>query len=159
MDAGGIVFPLALTLVSGPLPLGAWTHLLISFALSGLIAATYSMHLVEWIALCVIYPRLWCDRQGFRATAAAELHRVPAYLVLLQFMAGFIPLIGAVIGAVTLLIAGQQGAEGRSFTFLVIGLIVLGMVGFPLAMFATGLLTQAWTALTGAKEESLRHRR
>ena len=53
------------------------------------------MYLVQWITLCVIYPRLWCDRQGFRATAAAELRWVPIYVRLLQVMAGLIPLIAA----------------------------------------------------------------
>jgi hypothetical protein len=145
---GGLVFPLVLTIVSGSLALGAWVHLLISFALSGLIAATYSMHFVQWIALCVTYPELWCDRQGFRATAAAELSSVPVYLRLLQVMAGLIPLIGAVV----LTIVGPQDTEKQSFKFLVSGLMVLGMAGFPLAMFATGLLSQAWTALAGSSE-------
>ena len=83
---------------------GRWAHLLISFVLSGLIAATYSMYFVEWITLCVTYPELWCDRQGFRATAAAELRSVPVYLRLLQVMAGLIPLIGAVV----MMIVGPQ---------------------------------------------------
>jgi hypothetical protein len=149
---GGLVFPLVLTIVSGPLPLDAWAHLLISFVLSGLIAATYSMTLVQWIALCVTYPELWCDRQGFRATAAAELRSVPVYLRLLQVMAGLIPL----IGAVAMMIVGPQASDNQSFRFLVISLIVLGMAGFPLAMFSTGLLSQAWAALTGSNEISSR---
>ncbi len=155
---GGLVFPLVLTIVSGRLPLDAWVHLLISFVLSGLIAATYSMYFVEWITLCVAYPELWCDRQGFRATAAAELRSVPFYLRLLQVMAGLIPLIGALTGAVAMLSAGPQNSENQAFTVLVIGLIILGMAGFPLAMFTTGLLSQAWAALTGSNEISARPR-
>ncbi len=149
---GGLIFPLVLTFVSGPLSPGEWAHLLISFVLSGLIAATYSMHFVEWITLCVTYPKLWCDRQGFRATAAVELRSVPVYLRLLQVMAGLIPLIAAV------LMLGLQKSENQSFTFLVIGLIILGMAGFPLAMFTTGLLSQAWAALTGSNEIASRPR-
>ncbi|MEI8371530.1 MAG: serine/threonine-protein kinase [Planctomycetota bacterium] len=145
---GGIVFPLVLTFVSGMLAPAEWAHLLISFVLSGLIAATYSMHFVEWITLCVTYPKLWCDRQGFRSTAAEELRSVPVYLRLLQVMAGLIPLIAAVL----MMFAGPQESENQSFRFLVIGLIILGMAGFPLAMFTTGLLSQAWAALTGSNE-------
>jgi serine/threonine protein kinase len=154
---GGIVFPLVLTIVSGSLPLAAWAHLLISFVLSGLIAATYSMLFVEWINLCVTYPKLWCDRQGFRATAAAELRSVPSYLRLLQVMAGLIPLIGALL----MMFAGPQEAsfqEFQSFRLLVASLIILGLAGFPLAMFTTGLLSQAWAALAGSNEIASRVR-
>ena len=103
------------------------------------------------------YPRLWCDRQGFRATAAAELRRVPVYLRLLQVMAGLIPLIGALL----MMFAGPQElslVELDSFRFLVAGLMILGLAGFPLAMFGTGLLAQAWAALTGSNETASRSR-
>ena len=141
---GGIVFPLALS-VFGPLPLDAWAHLLISFVLSGLIAATYSMYFVEWITLCVTYPELWCDRQGFRATAAAELRSVPVYLRLLQVMAILIPLSGALLMVFT-------GVQDAAFRYLVASLIFLGVVGVPLALFTTGLLFQALAALAGSNE-------
>jgi len=152
---GGIVFPLVLTMVSGSLPPAAWSHLLISFVLSGLIAATYSTYFVEWITLCVVYPELWCDRQQLRATAAAELRTTPGLLTLLQIMAGLIPLIGAVL----LMFLGPQKLrveEYRPFCFLVISLIILGSAGFCLAMFTTKLLLRAWAALTGAGDVSLR---
>jgi len=150
---GGIVFPTVLRMASGSLPLAAWAHLLISFALSGLIAATYSMYVVEWITLCVVYPELSCDRQQFRATAAKELRTTPFCLTMLQVLAGLIPLIAAVL----LLFVGSDG-EGNSFPFrfLVISLIILGLAGFCLAMFTTNLLFQAWAALTGASGVSSR---
>jgi len=143
---GGIVFPTVLTLASNRLPLEHWVHLLISFTLSGLIAATYSMYFVQWITLCAIYPRLWYDRRGFRATAAAELRSVPTYLWLLQVMAGLIPSIAAI-----LLLLGSD--EGRPFRLLVICLMVLGSASFPLAMYMSGLLSKALAALTGSGEE------
>ncbi len=152
---GGIVFPWALSIASRSLPLEQWAHLLVSFVLSGLIAATYSMYFVEWITLCVVYPRLWCDRQGFGATAAAELRDVPFYLRMLQVMAGLIPLIAAVL----ILFLGPQKSSGDlPFRFLVAGLIIFGMAGSYLAMFSTGLLLQAWEALTGSKEVATRRR-
>ncbi len=82
---------------------------------------------------------------------------MPVYLRLLQVMAGLIPLIGAVV----MLFAEPQElspSEFRSFRFLVAGLIILGMAGFPLAMFSTGLLSQAWAALTGSNEITSRPR-
>ncbi len=127
---GGIVFPTVLTLASESLALEHWVHLIISFTLSGLIAATYSMYLVQWMALCVIYPRLWYDRQGFRATAAAELRSVPKTLWLLQVMAGLIPSIAAIL-LMTLMtmLDCERAIRGWTplFRFLVIGLMILGV--------------------------------
>ncbi|MGO9111518.1 MAG: hypothetical protein ACLP9L_20015, partial [Thermoguttaceae bacterium] len=151
---GGIVFPVVLSMTRGSLGLAEWAHLLISFVLSGLIAATYSMYFVEWTTLCVIYPELWCDRQGFRATAAAELRFVPVYLRLLQVMAFLIPLIGAVL----MMFAGPQDSGFQSFRFLVTSLIILGGAGAYLAIFTTGLLFQARAALTGSNEIASRRR-
>jgi eukaryotic-like serine/threonine-protein kinase len=147
---GGIVFPLAITLFSQSLSASNWGHLFISFSLSGLIAATYSMHFVEWVTLCVTYPRLWCDRQGFRATAAAELQSVPAYLRLLQVMAGMIPLISALL----MIFVGPLELRDPYFRGLVGGLIILGMAGSYLSLFTTALLSQAWSALAGSSEGS-----
>jgi serine/threonine protein kinase len=144
---GGFVFPTVLTIASKSLPLVYWVHLIISFTLSGLIAATYSTYLVQWITLCVTYPRLWYDRQGFRTTAAAELRTVPRTLWVLQIMAGLIPSVAAV------LMVWSFGTE-KSFQLLIIGLILLGSAGFPLATYLTGLLSKAHVALTGSSDES-----
>jgi hypothetical protein len=152
---GGIVFPTVLTIASKSLALEHWVHLIISFTLSGLIAATYSMYLVQWMALCVIYPRLWYDRQGFRATAAAELRNVPRTLWLLQVMAGLIPSIAAILlmTLMMMLLRSSKDEVDPLFGFLVIGLMVLGSAGFPLATYLTGLLSKALAALVGAGEE------
>jgi len=84
---------------------------------------------------------------------------VPVYLRLLQVMAGLIPLIAAIL---ILFGAPRELSpdEFQSFCFLVISLIILGSAGFSLAMFTTGLLSQAWAALTGANDVASRaHRR
>ncbi len=157
---GGIIFPFCLKLVAGTLPTAQWAHLFISFTISGLIALTYSMLFVQWISLCVIYPRLWCDRQDFRITAAAELRAVPWRLRLLQVLSGVIPLAGAVL---MLMGAGPiDPSDGESFAFriLVASLIILGAAGFCFAMFATALLSRAFAVITGSNETSVKkHRR
>jgi serine/threonine protein kinase len=148
---GGVVFGYFLRRVGGTLPADHWTHLIISFAISGLIALTYSMLSVQWLALCVIYPRLWADRRNFRATAAAELRAVPRRLRLLQVLAGVIPLAGAVLILMGTGSAGSSAGESLAFRLLVASLIILGAAGFCLAMFATGLLSRAVAALTGSE--------
>jgi serine/threonine protein kinase len=151
---GGIVFPTVLTIASKPLALEHWVHLIISFTLSGLIAATYSMYLVQWISLCVIYPRLWYDRQGFRATAAAELRNVPKTLWMLQVMAGLIPSIAAILMLYLMLHSKGAANDDPLFVYLIMSVMVLGSAGFPLATYLTGLLSKALAALVGAGEDS-----
>ncbi len=155
---GGIVFPIVLTLASKPLALEHWVHLIISFTLSGLIAATYSIYLVQWMALCVIYPRLWYDRQRFRAIAASELRVVPKTLRVLQTMAGLIPSFAAILLFwmmwMIMLLQSSTDKIDLIFGFLVFGLMILGAAGFPLATYMTGLLAKALAALVGTRDES-----
>ena len=96
--------------------------------------------------------RCWTKRPIARsARTASPKKSVPVYLRLLQVMAGLIPLIGALL----ILFVGLQKSssdELQALRFLVGGLIILGMAGFPLAMFATGVLLQAWAALTGSSD-------
>jgi serine/threonine protein kinase len=153
---GGIVFPTALTLASKSISLEHWVHLIISFTLSGLIAATYSIYLVQWMTLCVTYPRLWYDRQRFRAIATAELRGVPRTLRMLQVMAGLIPLIAAILLMtwMVMLLELHKDEVDPLFGALVIGLMILGAAGFPLATHMTGLLAKALAALVGTRDES-----
>jgi hypothetical protein len=158
---GGIVFPTVLTLASRSLELSQWIHLLVSFTLSGLIAATYSMYLVQWLSLCVVYPRLWYDRQHFLSTAAVELRTVPRYLWFLQVMAGLIPSIAAVLliwNSIPDPSIPTPEHANQSFQLLAIGLIILGSAGFPLATWMSGLLGKAHGALVGSSEHASQRR-
>jgi hypothetical protein len=135
-----------------------WVHLIISFTLSGLIAATYSIYLVQWISLCVVYPRLWYDRQRFRAIAATELRGVPGTLRALQVMAGLIPSFAAILlfWMMWMIMLTQSSTEQIDliFGFLVFGLMILGTAAFPLATYMTGLLAKALAALVGTRDEN-----
>ncbi len=152
---GGIVFPLWVTLASGPLPMAQWAHFVFSSTVSGLIALTYTALAVQWLVLCIIYPRLWVDWAGFRTIAAAELRAVPRRLLLLQILAGVIPLAGAVLS----LISYREGKVSQAFLVLVVGLIALGAAGFCAAMFTATLLSRALAALTGTDEISKKSHR
>jgi hypothetical protein len=145
---GGIVFPAVLSLYPPSLGVSQWVHLFVSFTLSGLVAATYSMYLVQWMSLCVVYPRLWCDRQKFSTKAAAELRRVPAYLWLLQIMAGSIPAIAA-----ALFVHNFASNPNRAFEMLAIALIIFGSAAYPLAAAMSERLSKALAALTASGEQ------
>src|SRR4029077_3682008 len=60
---GGLVFPLGIHLMAGPIDPAVYGHFLISFTMSGLIALTYTFFGIQLMVLRVIYPQLWVDAQ------------------------------------------------------------------------------------------------
>ncbi|HZT81746.1 MAG TPA: serine/threonine-protein kinase, partial [Gemmataceae bacterium] len=128
---GGVLFPLLLRLVAPPVRPEVFGHFLVSFTLSGLVALTYSWFAAEYVALRVMYPRLWVDGQGLRHGAREELRGLDARLRLFQLFAGLIPLAGAVL----LMGVGPEQLT-LAFRLLVTGLIGLGMAGFGVALLA-----------------------
>ena len=129
---GGVLFPLVLEITDGPLHEGVPLHFLISFTISGLIA-------------------MLCGEAEPRKTARRELRGVARRLRLFQFLAGVIPLAGAVL----MVGMGPEDnmAEYRTFRILVTGLIGLGMAGFGLALLSANVLSETLTVLTGAQGE------
>jgi eukaryotic-like serine/threonine-protein kinase len=146
---GGLLFPLGIAWLAGPLGPHVFGHFLVSFTIAGLIALTYSVLGVQFVVLRALYPRAWDDAQDLRRRAALELRTVERNLHVLQLLAGAIPLAGAV------LMVGvgpeQQFTESGywKFRLLVTGLIALGMVGFSVALSATAQLRQTLKALKG----------
>jgi serine/threonine protein kinase len=146
---GGLVFPLGLHLLAGPIDAAVFGRFLTSFTISGLIALTYSVFAVQYLALRVLYPRLWIDSQGLRRRARDELRTVPRRLAVLQLLAGLIPLAGAIM---MIAVGPEDFASGyQGFRLLLTGLIGLGMVGFWTAVAVSGLLHQTLAALTGLR--------
>ena len=149
---GGVAFPLGLWLTAGPgdaVGPDVFGHFLASFWLSGLIAMTYSFFGVQFMAIRVLYPRLWVDARDLRAIAARELAPVVPRLRIFQFLAGSIPLASAA------LIVGL-GIEdlSRTFRLLATALIVLGMAGIGMANAVTTILIRTITVLTGTAPQS-----
>jgi serine/threonine protein kinase len=145
---GGILFPWILdTCSGGSSPIGpeVYLHFLASFWLSGLIALTYSFFGVEAIALRVMYPRLWVDARGLRATMRAELGRREPRLAAFQLLASLIPLSGA-----ALLIGLGPEDMTRTFRTLVGALIVIGMAGAGLTHSAGRLLSRVIAIMAGS---------
>jgi serine/threonine protein kinase len=145
---GGLLFPVALHLLAGPVAGEVFARFFVSFTIAGLIALTYSVFGVQFVVLRVLYPRLWSDGQGMRETARAELRHVAPRLRLFQLLAGLIPLAGAIL----MIVVGPEefsDSSYRSFRLLLTALIALGMLGFWLAVLVSGVLTQTLISLTG----------
>jgi hypothetical protein len=146
---GGLLFPLVLHYTAGPCCGGVFGHFVLSFAVAGLIALTYSVYGVQFVVLRVFYPQLW-GSGGMRVRARSELHSQGRWLVCLQLLAGSIPLVGAVL----MVAVGPEefgpGGEGYApFRLLVTGLIALGMAGFGAATAVGERLRYTLAALTG----------
>jgi serine/threonine protein kinase len=147
---GGLVFPLAIDYLAGPIGAAVYGQFLISFTIAGLIALTYSVLGVQFLVLRVLYPRLWGDGQELRQQAASELAGVGRRLGVLQLLAGLIPLAAAAL----LVDAGPAqfpGTAYRDFRLLVTGLIGLGTAGLVLAVSVSGFLGRTLSALTGGE--------
>jgi hypothetical protein len=144
---GGLLFPLAMHVGSGPVGAGVFGHFLISFTISCLIALTYSFFGVQFMVLRVLYPRLWLDAQDFEQQASAELSSVGPRLRLFQLLAGLIPLAGAVL----MIGVGPETSGYRAFRLLVTALIALGMAGFGVAVMANNLLSRTVSVLGGIR--------
>jgi hypothetical protein len=144
---GGLLFPLGLHFLSGPVGLDVFGHFLLSFTLSGLIALTYSFLAIQFLVLRVMYPRFWIDPDDLRATARTELGHLDRRLALFQFLAVLIPLAGALlmigVGPETF-----QTASYQTFRLLVTALIALGMLGLGVAIAVTNRLRQTAAVLT-----------
>ena len=142
-----MVFPFGIYLLdrtSSRITGASYIHFMISFAISGLIALTYSYFAAQLLALQVFYPRFWVSPQGVRAKIGEELQLRPPRLWLFQLLAGVIPLTGAIL----LMAAAPEMLSDWMFRVLGIGLILLGMAGFGLAVLANQFLSQTLAVLT-----------
>jgi eukaryotic-like serine/threonine-protein kinase len=139
---GGLLFPLFIDLVAGPISAKVFGHFLFSFTISGLIALTYSGLAVQWVVLRVLYPGLWVDGSGYRETARQELTSLGRRLRVWQFLAGLIPLAGAAL----ILSVGPEEFS-LWFRILAIALIALGMAGLGLGLSIGSRIQQMLAAL------------
>lgn len=127
---GGIIFPLTIHLLGEPITLEVFLHFIVSFTLSGMIAITYCYLGSQYVVLRVLLPQL-CGSLGSRdQSLKQELKRLPARLTIFQILAGIIPLSGALM----IVMIGYTTHGANWFRLLVCLLIVLGMVGFILAL-------------------------
>ena len=144
---GAIIFPVAISTLSEPLPGAVWGHFAVSFVLAGLIALTYSFFAAQWVIVRLMYVRLWTDGRGFRNTARNELQPAERRARRFQRLAGAIPLLGAIV-MVTVSPLPDAEEEYTIFRILVTLLILLGMLGVLLTNAIQRHLSKTLTALT-----------
>ncbi|MFO0846431.1 MAG: serine/threonine-protein kinase [Gemmataceae bacterium] len=147
--AGGVLFPLLLGVPSMEGGVTVFRHFVFSFTISGLIAVTYSVLILEFVVVRALYPALWLDARKLPETASRELEHVEARVGLLQFLAVLIPLAGAAM----MVGVGPVALDEQSyptFRFLVTALLSLGMAGLGLAILAGSELRQTVAVLTSA---------
>jgi hypothetical protein len=143
---GGLIFPLALHILAGPVSGEVFWRFLFSFTISGLIALTYSVIAVEFVVVRVLYPGLWLDARSLTSTARSDLAREEGRLAVLQFLAVLIPLMGASL----ILGVGPEEftpSSYRTFRLLVTTLLAAGMIGLGLALLAGHELRHTVAAL------------
>jgi serine/threonine protein kinase len=142
---GGVLFPLGLTWLAGPITWEAFAHFVVSFTISGLIASTYALLGLQFVVFRVLYLQLWTDSRDLQRTAALELAAPEARLRLVQLATGLIPLVVAVV-----MMDVQTGDAGSRLTRLVLPTL-LGMLGFGVAMLASTRIAQTVHAFFGVK--------
>jgi len=145
---GMVFFPLGLHFLAGPLTWQDVAHFQLSILLSGLIALTYSSLGVLCLTVCVFYPALWIDPLRFRERAEQEVRRFRFLRRTIPLLAGAIPLIGAM-----LLIGASPDYDDKAsnvmFRVLTAGLIMMGMIGYQVALVATTQAARAINAFRG----------
>lgn len=144
---GMIFFPAVLHAVSRDLPTAVWLHFGASFLLSWLIAMTYTILYSQLAAVRVFYPRL-LGAEPFREKARQELQGVGRLTRVFLLASALIPLLGAA-AALAIGPEGLNASRYRSFQWLTLGLIGLGMGGLCLASHAAHALGDTLVALTG----------
>jgi hypothetical protein len=136
---GGEVFPLIVKMFN---PETYIAHFMLAHLVSGLIALAYSLCGALFVVLRVLYPAMWQDTRAFTATARQELAPMQFWLGLAQYLAGAIPLVGAVF---LLVLANTADIKLRVFTAVLVG---LGLLGFHTASTAIRRLAQVVEAFT-----------
>jgi serine/threonine protein kinase len=146
---GGVIFPLGIDRLSGPIDADVYHHFLISFTISGLIALTYSFFVIEFVVLRVLYPFFWTDTRDLRAVRRSELAGTDRQLAWFQMLAVLIPLAAAVL---MVAVGPEEFRDGyRPFRVLVTALIALGMTGLGVAMAVSRRLHETLGALAGGE--------
>jgi hypothetical protein len=143
---GGILFPLLIYFMAPPFDFQLAAHFFVSFSMSGLIALAYSLCGAQFVVLRAIYPRMWRNVRSYGSTARTELAPMNARFWYTFVLAGSIPLLAAIL---TLGLSGDP--TNAAFKGLVVGMIVLGWLGFQVASAVVRDLSQVIVALTSTK--------
>ncbi|MBN9120918.1 MAG: serine/threonine protein kinase [Planctomycetes bacterium] len=125
---GGLIFPLGIDLLAGPLRWQGYAHFAVSFTLAGVIGVVFSYLAVQYVVFRAVLPRLGNPDAHAPARTAAEVRAMTAAFGPLVVLACGVPLLGAV-----LLLTLEDRALTLGFRLLVVMLIGLGVAGVGLA--------------------------
>lgn len=141
---GGVVFPLALTDWDVGIDWTQFGHFAVSFAVSGLIAMTYSFLGIQAVVVRAFLPRLMHPEQT-PARRRADADILVGDLGGTPLVAAAVPLTAAVV---QLVFSPTELTDG--FRVVVTALILVGMIGLGVAIAATRRLQKVVTVLTGS---------
>lgn len=120
-------FPGCIHWAQGPITPSVFGHFLVSFALSWLIATTYSYLYSQYFSLRILYPRLWIGTRAIHVVARQELSGVLPRIQIFQVLAGITPLAALAL----MVFIGPESLSGPSYS---VYLQILAMI-FLIAVF------------------------
>lgn len=125
---GGLLFPLVIDLVAGPVPWQTYIHFAVSFTLAGLIGVVFCYLATEYVVFRALLPQL-CDPDHYtRGEIWTEFGPLTALYGPCLVLACAVPLAGAV-----LLVVFADEKMTLGFRLLVAALIGLGVAGVSFA--------------------------
>ncbi len=142
------VYPLALHLTRGKVPMSIYSHFLASLTLCGLIAAAYPFFMVSLIALRCLYPSL-VQWSAMSATELPNLRKLSQSAWFHLFLAAAVPMLAVMILALT----------GLNRRFALVILAISGTVGFAFTTTAFRLVQNDLQVLTKLVERTMTGRR
>ncbi|MEN1680207.1 MAG: serine/threonine-protein kinase [Planctomycetota bacterium] len=142
---GGIAFPWILNALAPPIDSHVYFHFFVSFAFSGLIAVAYSFCAMQYLVVRVLYPRMWTDATNFQSTARRELAGTGWRTHFMFYAALVVP------NVANLVLGFSKAGEGGGLDLRLVTALVsaLGLLGIPVVLVATQVMTKVKVALTG----------
>lgn len=137
------IYPIALHMKRGNVPMEIYSHFLASLTLCGLIAAAYPFFLVSLIAVRCLYPSL-VQNCSLSADDLPDYRRLGQSALFNLFLAAAVPMLAVMILAVT-------GLDRR---FALAVLAVAGTVGFGVSTTAFRLVQSDLNVLTQVAKSS-----
>jgi hypothetical protein len=125
---GALLFPWLLDRFWGPIAPGVYLHFTISFALSWLIAFSYSALAMEWLILRVYAPDLWAGEPDLRGRLSRELAGLPRRVRVYQTGCALIPLFAAAL-------VTMRGPDSVGLQTLLLVLLAAGVAGFASSLW------------------------
>jgi serine/threonine protein kinase len=146
--AGCVDFLIGLHYFGGGLTPAAIHHFMVSFLLAMAIPLAFCLLAVGYINIGVFYPHLLADVLDLRGVVARDTAKICRSMKSFRFLAGAVPLAGAVV----VVIEGPGANAGGNYPYqnLVVAFICTGLVGSIFAVSVVDRFTAVMTRLEEA---------